>query len=233
VCRHKSPRSPSTRGRANPKPLESLACRLSANGRHTRAGGGSGRPQVGHTTRNEGRAVTPQQPLRPSPFFGLRGPWSVVRRASLSWQCVVFFAGPTPSPQPQTPDQARGAVPGAERKRKPPAAQLIPSYNTAVGISWLGWVRLENPLGHRNFFSGLKLSGGRDGGLGLARFLAVCPLGGHMCANGLLWYAAAVPFCSKTNAILVGPCTPPPTGRVIGTWCSPATADLACVVPPS
>jgi hypothetical protein len=28
-----------------------------------------------------------------------------------------------------------------------------------------------------------------DGGLGLARFSAVCPLGGHMYANGLLWYA--------------------------------------------
>jgi hypothetical protein len=38
--------------------------------------------------------------------------------------------------------------------------------------------------------SGLKLSGERDGGLGLARFSAVCPLGGHMgghmYANGLL-----------------------------------------------
>jgi hypothetical protein len=30
---------------------------------------------------------------------------------------------------------------------------------------------------------------GRDGGLGLARFLAVRPLSGHMHANGLLWYA--------------------------------------------
>jgi hypothetical protein len=35
--------------------------------------------------------------------------------------------------------------------------------------------------------SGLKLSGERDGGLGLARFSAVCLLGGHMYANGLLW----------------------------------------------
>jgi hypothetical protein len=33
------------------------------------------------------------------------------------------------------------------------------------------------------------LSGERDGGLGLARFSAVCPLGGHMYANGLLLYA--------------------------------------------
>ena len=40
-------------------------------------------------------------------------------------------------------------------------------------------MRLENPLGHGNFLSGLKLSGERDGGLGLARFSAVCPLGGH------------------------------------------------------
>jgi hypothetical protein len=38
--------------------------------------------------------------------------------------------------------------------------------------------------------SGLKLSGERDGGLGLARFSAVyCPLGGHMRANSLLWQA--------------------------------------------
>jgi hypothetical protein len=50
-------------------------------------------------------------------------------------------------------------------------------------------VRLENPLGYGNFLSGLKLSGERDGGLGLARFSAVCPLGGHMYANGLLWHA--------------------------------------------
>jgi hypothetical protein len=47
-------------------------------------------------------------------------------------------------------------------------------------ISWLRRVRLENPLGHGDFFSGLKLSGERDGGLGLARFSVVCPLGGHM-----------------------------------------------------
>jgi hypothetical protein len=48
-------------------------------------------------------------------------------------------------------------------------------------ILWLRRVlRLENPLGHGNFLSGLKLSGERDGGLGLARFSAVCPLGGHM-----------------------------------------------------
>jgi hypothetical protein len=56
-------------------------------------------------------------------------------------------------------------------------------------ISWLRRVRLENPLGHGNFSAGLKLSGERDGGLSLARFSAVCPLGGHMCANGLWWYA--------------------------------------------
>jgi hypothetical protein len=47
-------------------------------------------------------------------------------------------------------------------------------------ISWLRRVHLENPLGRGDFFSGLKLSGERDGGLGLARFLVVCPLGGHM-----------------------------------------------------
>jgi hypothetical protein len=34
--------------------------------------------------------------------------------------------------------------------------------------------------------SGLKLGGERDGGLGLARFWAICPfpLGGNICANG-------------------------------------------------
>jgi hypothetical protein len=42
------------------------------------------------------------------------------------------------------------------------------------------------PVGPRNFLSGLKLSGERDGGLGLARLSAVCPLGGHMYANGFL-----------------------------------------------
>jgi hypothetical protein len=40
------------------------------------------------------------------------------------------------------------------------------------------------------FLSGLKLSGERDGGLGLARFVAVCPLSGHMHANGLLSFMA-------------------------------------------
>ena len=40
-------------------------------------------------------------------------------------------------------------------------------------------------VGPWELFSGLKLSGERDGGLGLARFSAVCPLGGHMYANGL------------------------------------------------
>jgi hypothetical protein len=45
-------------------------------------------------------------------------------------------------------------------------------------------------LGHGNYLSGLKLSGERDVGLGLARSSAVCPLGGHMYANGLLWQYA-------------------------------------------
>jgi hypothetical protein len=65
-----------------------------------------------------------------------------------------------------------------------------PNRGPAVGrISWLRRVRLESPLGHGDFLSGLQLSGERDGGLGLARSSAVCPLDGHMCANGLLWYA--------------------------------------------
>jgi hypothetical protein len=51
----------------------------------------------------------------------------------------------------------------------------------------------RKPVGSWELFVGArgdpKLSGERDGGLGLARFSAVCPLGGHMYANGLLWYA--------------------------------------------
>jgi hypothetical protein len=47
-------------------------------------------------------------------------------------------------------------------------------------ISWLRRVRLETPLGRGNFLPGLKLSGERGGGLGLARFTAVCPLGGYL-----------------------------------------------------
>jgi hypothetical protein len=66
--------------------------------------------------------------------------------------------------------------------RGPPSP---PTGHTLGRISWLRRVRLENPLGHGNFMSGLKLSGERDGGLGLARFSAGCPLGGHMYANGL------------------------------------------------
>jgi hypothetical protein len=54
--------------------------------------------------------------------------------------------------------------------------------------TWTRRVRLASPLGHRNFLSGLKLSGECDGGLSLARSSAVRPLGGHICANGLLWH---------------------------------------------
>jgi hypothetical protein len=60
-------------------------------------------------------------------------------------------------------------------------------------ISWLRRVRLENPLGHGNFLSGLKLSGERDGGLGLARFSAVCPLGDH---------ARKWPFMARSGSAL-------------------------------
>jgi uncharacterized protein YbdZ (MbtH family) len=66
--------------------------------------------------------------------------------------------------------------------------QPTPKQPRLGRISWLRRVRLENALGHGNFLSGLKLSGERDGGLGLARFSAVCPLGDHMHANGLLWH---------------------------------------------
>jgi hypothetical protein len=67
----------------------------------------------------------------------------------------------------------------------PIPVQLLKTKVLLGRISWLRRVRLENPLGRGNFLSGLKLSGERDGGLGLARFSAVCPLGGHMYANGL------------------------------------------------
>jgi hypothetical protein len=54
----------------------------------------------------------------------------------------------------------------------------------AVGrIPWLRRVRLENPLGHRNFLTGLNLSGERNGGLGLARFGVVCPLNSRTCTS--------------------------------------------------
>jgi hypothetical protein len=65
------------------------------------------------------------------------------------------------------------------------SSPVIAAAPIAGRTSWLRRVRLENPLGHGNFLSGHKLSGERDGGLGLARFSAVCPLGGHMYANGL------------------------------------------------
>jgi hypothetical protein len=69
---------------------------------------------------------------------------------------------------------------------KPISRTALISQLAALGrISWMRRVRLENPLSHGNFLSGLRLSGERDGGLGLARFSAVCPLGCHMHANGL------------------------------------------------
>jgi hypothetical protein len=58
---------------------------------------------------------------------------------------------------------------------------------------WLRRLRLENPLGYRNFLTGLKSSSECDGGWRTrcgARFSAVCPLAGHMHANSLLWYVS-------------------------------------------
>jgi hypothetical protein len=73
---------------------------------------------------------------------------------------------------------------------------------------WAVWrVRLENPLGHGNFLSGLKLSGERDGGLGLARFSVVyCPLGGHMYmyANGLALMARSTQYAGMAGAACMG-----------------------------
>jgi hypothetical protein len=55
-------------------------------------------------------------------------------------------------------------------------------------------VCLENPLGHGNFLSGLKLGGERDGGLGLARSSAGCPLGDHMYAYRICKGGAELPL---------------------------------------
>jgi hypothetical protein len=62
-------------------------------------------------------------------------------------------------------------------------------------ISWLRRMRLENPLGRGNFLSGLGLKLSGEVGNAVvdsvwrgSRFSAVCPLGGHMYANGLLWH---------------------------------------------
>jgi hypothetical protein len=57
-----------------------------------------------------------------------------------------------------------------------PASEAARTPACLGRISWLRRVRLEIPLIHRNFLTGLKSSGECDGGLGLARFLAVCPL---------------------------------------------------------
>ena len=76
--------------------------------------------------------------------------------------------------------RATGMCPASEATRTP----------ACLGrVLWLRRVRLESPLGHGNFLPRPKSSGECDGGLGLARFSAVCPLDGHMCANGLLWHA--------------------------------------------
>jgi hypothetical protein len=61
-----------------------------------------------------------------------------------------------------------------------PTSNKQQQQQQGLRILWLRRVRLENPLGHGNFLSGLKLRGERGGGLGLARFSAVCPLDGHM-----------------------------------------------------
>jgi hypothetical protein len=79
---------------------------------------------------------------------------------------------------------------------------LDPSAMHVVGrISWLRRVCPENPLSHVNFLSGLTLSGECDGGLGPARFSAVCPSDGHMHANGLLWHRPNYVKLSRAPAV--------------------------------
>jgi hypothetical protein len=63
-------------------------------------------------------------------------------------------------------------------------------------ISWLRRVRLENPLGHGSFVSGLdelELSGERGGGLGLARINAVTRKRRRKCGSGELCQLVCVP----------------------------------------
>jgi hypothetical protein len=82
----------------------------------------------------------------------------------------------------------------------------MPNAHANVGrVSWLGRLRLENPLGHGNFLSGLKLGGERDGGLELARFSAVCPLGGHMLANNRMRPRANPTPCGPMRHAPCGP----------------------------
>jgi hypothetical protein len=98
-------------------------------------------------------------------------------RAEGGVRCTVRGAEPPSRPVPpgaRVGQGMGGGVPSAKRPQASGATELVGR------ISWLGRMRLENPLGHGNFLSVLKLSGERDGGLGLARFTTVCPLGGHM-----------------------------------------------------
>jgi hypothetical protein len=84
---------------------------------------------------------------------------------------------------------------------------LSRNHQPPVGrISWLRRVRLENPLGHGDILSGLKLSGGRDGGLGLARFSAVCPRWAAICTQIMAfdgtWHAGmAGAACNGPNYV--------------------------------
>jgi hypothetical protein len=100
------------------------------------------------------------------------------------WPLAALAAG-----GPAAPGAWRLAPAGDPELRddQPAANQQPPAAHNSRQGPWVEAVRLVNPLGHRNFCSGPKLCGERNGGLRLARFSAVCPLGSDMYANGLLW----------------------------------------------
>jgi hypothetical protein len=98
-----------------------------------------------------------------------------VGRCFLGIKKRLLAAGPTADGEPRT--KARSDLSHVALCRRRSSAM------SSGRISWLRRVRLESPLGHGDILSGLelKLSGERDGRLGLARFSAVCPLSGHAC----------------------------------------------------
>jgi hypothetical protein len=104
-------------------------------------------------------------------------------RAHFSCQCAARAAK---SEHCSTQRARSGGVrPGPTAPpRKPPSSQLSrQDFVAEAGAS------RKSVGAWELFFGTFELSGERDGGLGLARFLAVCPLDGHMHANGLLWHA--------------------------------------------
>jgi hypothetical protein len=151
------------------------------------------------------------------------GAWVLVSKSPLVSDC-------TPPPPPSShvvPGSSRTRSPPCPRPRPPPRPALLALRPPpAVGVlllvapglrfpvppplRWWSWPRQDSvaeagaPMksaGPQDFFVGLKSSGECNGGLGLARSLAVCPLVGHTHANGLLWHAG------MAGAAYIGPTT--------------------------